>query len=130
MRWTEADFDSMSWHDNHVHGLEIREGEDGTGELILRLDHILEWLSPGEGGRFSFRIAPATLTFRGVFALRIELDYIGYAFTPFSIAGISREGNRWSIGINWPEGIISFDATSFVQELTGEEVLSDKQSLH
>jgi hypothetical protein len=129
MRWTEADFDSMSWHDNHVYGLEIRRGEDGAGELVLRLDYILEWLGP-EDGRFTFRMAPATLTFHGVFALRIELDYIGYAFTPFSIAGIGREGNRWTIGINWPEGIISFEATSFGQELIGAPVLSDQQSLH
>ena len=28
--WTELDFESMSWHDNHVHGLRIVEGQFNT----------------------------------------------------------------------------------------------------
>src|SRR3954453_15969941 len=32
--WTEADFEQMSWHDNHVHALQIESGgEHGTGTL-------------------------------------------------------------------------------------------------
>ena len=71
--WTEADFDDMSWHDNHVHAFRIREGEHGTGEVELDLDYILEWLSPTEG-RVSFRVAPASLTGRGVYDLQIAID--------------------------------------------------------
>lgn len=29
--WTEADYPTVSWHDNHVHGLQIRAGEHGSG---------------------------------------------------------------------------------------------------
>jgi hypothetical protein len=31
--WTQEAFDSMSWHDNHVHGLRVVEGEHGAGEM-------------------------------------------------------------------------------------------------
>lgn len=41
MIWTEADYEKFSWHDNHVHGISICEGEHGTGELILDLDYML-----------------------------------------------------------------------------------------
>ena len=33
--WTEADFEVLGWHDNHVHGFSIREGEYGAGFLTL-----------------------------------------------------------------------------------------------
>jgi hypothetical protein len=46
--WNESQFEAMSWHDNHVHGLRIREGAHGCGELELDLDDILEWLGPTE----------------------------------------------------------------------------------
>ena len=137
--WTEADFEGMSWHDNHVHGLGIRSGEYGSGELILDLDHILEWLCP-VADFFQFRIAPATLTFREVTNLRIDIDYAAAtaALVPFSIADIRREscqypggatGCRWVIAVNWPPGSISFDATGFTQVLRGPVKLTSEQCL-
>lgn len=72
--WTNADFERLSWHDNHVHGLRIVEGEHGSGELVLDIDHIVEWLPPVEGS-CRFLLAPATLTFHEVYDLRIEIDY-------------------------------------------------------
>ena len=88
--WTEADFDDMSWHDNHVHAFRIREGEHGTGEVELDLDYILEWLSPTEG-MFSFRVAPASLTFRGVYDLQIAIDYavVSAGLSPLCISQIA-----------------------------------------
>jgi hypothetical protein len=90
--WTDADFEDMSWHDNHVHGLQIRSGDYGAGELDLDLDYIVEWLC-AEDGSCEFRLAPATLTFREVSELRIEVDYqaVTAGLVPFSIDGISRE---------------------------------------
>jgi hypothetical protein len=46
--WTDADFDRLSWHDNHVHGIhvEMANADHTTGILTLDLDHIIEWLSP------------------------------------------------------------------------------------
>ena len=44
--WTDEDFETMSWHDNHVHGIGLRSGEYGMGVLTLDLDYILEWIGP------------------------------------------------------------------------------------
>ena len=96
--WTENDFDSLGWHDIHVHGFQIIEGEHGDeyhadGELWFDLDYILEWMHPdSEGGAFRFRIAPASLRFRDVSSLRLALDYETptAAMGPFSIDGIER----------------------------------------
>ena len=132
-RWTESDFDSLSWHDNPVHGLEIRafNADEGTCDLVLDIDHILQWLPPVEGF-YSFRVAPAHLTFHAVFGLRIEIDYarVTAGMTPFSIGNIRREGNRWTIEINWPAGTITFDARGFTQELTGESVVATNPVIH
>jgi hypothetical protein len=135
-RWRTADYDKMSWHDNHVHGLQIESGRHGTGKLILDLDYITEWLGPADG-RYRFRIAPCTLTFVGVFGLQIELDWktVGAGMTPFSMSGIGREkldypkGSRWSIGVNWPEGFITFESTGFTQAMWGITVETHRQSL-
>jgi hypothetical protein len=109
MIWTEVDYEKLSWHDNYVHGIVIREGEYGTGEVILDLDYIVEWIR--EGGTFKFRIAPAALTFHRVSDLIISLNYVNpsAAITPFCMNDISREiyvftngysSFKWSIGIN------------------------------
>lgn len=127
----------MSWHDNHVHGLKIVEGVHGSGELVLDIDYILEWLPNGSG--YKFRIVPALLTFREVFALRMSLDYAAptAAFGPFSIHSIERRKEQreryvaqiWKISINWPAGAVDFEATGFEQRAVGLSVLSNGQCL-
>jgi hypothetical protein len=92
--WTEADFEALAWHDVHVHGVRIIEGEHGAGELCLDLDYIVDWLCPvGGEGRCRFRIAPALLTFREVTGLKLSLDYAtpSAAMGPFSIHDVRRE---------------------------------------
>jgi len=134
--WDESHFDEMSWHDNHVYGLRIRKGNDcDGGELELDIDYILEWLRPTETS-FSFLLAPATLTFRDVFDLRIEIDYaaVGAAITLFSISVIKREMDsfglpKWRIELNWPKGLISFSAGGFTQNLRESPAISECQSL-
>jgi hypothetical protein len=134
--WTESDFDSLSWHDNHVHGLQVRPGPFGPGQLILDLDYITEWVCDPDGS-CRFRIAPATLTFREVSDLRVELDYhaVQAAITPFSISQITRESTsipshyQWRIEVNWPQGAISFVAAGFNQTLRGPLLLKAEQWL-
>ncbi len=136
--WTDQDFEKMSWHDNHVHGLRIVEGEYGAGELMLDLDHIIEWCNCEDGCKF--RILPVTLTFRGVTSLQLSLDYKTptAGLCPFSIASIEREHQErdcyvakiWRILINWPNGTIEFEAEGFVQRGVGESVLSEGQYLN
>lgn len=133
VQWTEADFDALSWHDNHVHGLELLDRG-----LALHLGYILEWLPPVDG-RYTFAIAPAVLRFRQVSALRIDLDFVGpqAMVTPFSLSGIGREevryengqvSWRWTIGVNWPEGSITFESPGFEQKLVGAYGLTGERA--
>ena len=137
--WTELDFDNMSWHDNSVHGLNIVEGEHGAGELILHIDHIVEWLSDGSGN-FQFQILPATLVFHETTGLRINIDYAkaSAGLTPFQIDQILCEcvprasgyvSKLWTIKINWPVGEITFESPGFSQYAVGLPVQSKAQTL-
>jgi hypothetical protein len=137
-QWTDADFSEMSWHDVHVHGFRVVEGEHGEGELLLDIDYIMEWLENDEG--FMFRIAPALLQFHEMTKLRLELDYAraSAGIVPFSLGGLKREpitypngytSFRWELEVNWPNGSIAFEAPRFTQSLSGPEVTSKKQWL-
>jgi hypothetical protein len=63
--WTDADFETMGWHDNAVHAISF--ADDESSRLLLDLDYILRWLQPEPPKKnFSFLIAPATLIFENV----------------------------------------------------------------
>jgi hypothetical protein len=49
----------MMWHHNSVHAFRVVEGKDGAGELVLDIDHIVEWIESEKG--YKFRVAPADL---------------------------------------------------------------------
>jgi hypothetical protein len=135
--WTDAQFEEMSWHDNHVHALRIVEAGEGAGDLILDIDHIVEWIKGVPG--FQFRIVPAKLTFHDVMFPRIALDYAAgtSAFAPFMIHGIERREEQrahylailWKIAISCPVGEISFEARGFTQEAMSAPILSSGQCL-
>jgi len=128
--WTDADFPSLSWHDNSVHALRIVEGKDCTGEIVLDIDHIVEWIDSDE--RYEFLVAPAELRFRDVSDLRMTLDYprTSAALGPFTLDRIEfAQSNLWTLKVNWPVGEISFSSAGFLQRLTGEPVVSSSQAL-
>lgn len=138
MRWSTEDFDSMCWHDVHVHALRFEEGEQGAGELVLDIDYILEWL--GGKPQYSFRVAPATLRFHDITDLRISLDYAtpSAGMCPFVLGSITREVHMypngfqsldWLLTVDWPHGEITFKSAGFTQELAGPEVITTGQSL-
>ena len=136
--WTDADFERMSWHDNHVHAIRCVEGENGEGELVLDIDHILEWLKGDESGLL-FRVQPATLVFHGVIFPRIAIDYAAAtaAFGPFMIDGIERrvekrqhyEAQVWRLPISWPGGQIEFEARGFTQMAEAPPLVTSSQQL-
>ena len=133
--WTDAEYDTMEWHDAAIHGLRFIEGLHGLGEFVLDIDYITECNKVGD--RFNVFYLPATLTFQGVFHLRKTLDYGSHSFTPFTIDGIERRAEKrpryiayiWKIPINCPGGEITFEATGFEQRSRGEPRLSDTASL-
>lgn len=138
--WTDTNFDEMSWHDNHVHGLRFVEGEQGSGELILDLDYIAEWIPDAcPAQSWQFRLLPVHLRFTQVWHLRISLDYQspGAAMGPFSIDGVERQfeargpytAQLWRIGVNWPAGEITFEASGFEQRGWGRSLVRDRQHL-
>lgn len=148
-KYTETDFEQLSWHDCHIWGLELRAGDpdegDWTSDLALDIDFIVEWLC-GVEGTAQFRVAPASLVFHGVTDLRITIDWgdsgFRVALHEVSIDRIEREPVReqqvyldrpyysWRVKLNWPQsGEIAFGAVGLTQTLRAEPVLTDKQRL-
>jgi hypothetical protein len=88
--WGNEDFDAMSWHDVHVHGLRFLSfnGEYGAADVALDIDYILRWEESGEN--FLFTLCPAELIFHNAFGLKLELDYATptAGMCPFSIDSI------------------------------------------
>jgi hypothetical protein len=74
--WTNEDFESLSWHDVHVHGFrfEAFDENEGCADLVLDIDYILKWDKSGDA--FSFLISQANLRFHKVFGFKFELDYL------------------------------------------------------
>lgn len=147
-RHTDADFESLSWHDCHLWAIRFDVGDpdegDWTSDLILDIDFIVEWLCPS-ADRYAFRVAPATIAFEGVTDPHIMIKWATTGFQgslhPVSIDGISRERVRdqkvyldrtyysWRIALNWPKGEINFGAVSFTQTLLAEPIVVDRQHL-
>ncbi len=136
-------FEDFCWHDNAIHGFRIIEGEDGcSGELVLDIDYIVEWLQPqDDNAAFEFRVAPANLTFHEVTDLVVSVDYAAStaAFQPMIIHEIQREfvtnpkgysSFVWNIDINWPrKSHISFHSSGFTQVLRAEPIVFGAQYL-
>jgi len=133
---TQETFDSTSWVDNFVHGFTFVETPEGDGELLLDIDHILEW-QDHDAKSFRFRVAPARLRFVGVTNLRIQIDYRAASMGPFQIDGIDRrteqrakgEVSIWTFGSTSPDVEVEFEARGYFQELTGPALVLDRQWL-
>ncbi len=146
---SSPDFDALSWHDNALYGLRLDVGDSDRGDwhadLVLEIDHILEWLR-GADGQIRFRVAAASLAFHDVTDLWVAIDCGDsggqVALHELSIDRIARERIRdqkicfdrpywrWRIGLNWPQGgAISFGASGFTQTLRTAPVVIDRQQL-
>ena len=141
--------DKVSFHDNIIYAFHLRapdpDNGDWTSDLILDIDHIVEWVC-GADGRAKFRIAPATLTFHDVTDLSMRVDSAGGGYpvtlNALSIAAIEREpiaregaaGKvpywRWRIALNLPHGgEIAFGASAVTLLPRAAPVLCDEQHL-
>lgn len=131
------------WHDNVIHGLSFDRGEPDKGDwrsdLILDIDHIVEWLCAAPG-KLRFRVAPARLTFHGVTDFAISVDQGDSdgrtALIEWSIDRVERRPRdrpddwRWTVHLNAPPGgTIAFCASGFTQTETADAVLLDEQRL-
>ena len=141
-------FEDFCWHDDSVYGISLRLGDpdanDWNSDLVLDLDHIVEWVRGPEA--MQFRVAPATLVFHGVSDLCIDIDWgmRGCQVAPWlpSIGHIEREPVQdqkiyldrpyylWRIVLNSPAGAsISFGAVDFEMTLRREPLLVEEQHL-
>ena len=105
--WTDADFEKMGWHDNHIYKIRF------TDDLELDIDYILKWNQPElEGLPFSFWLAPATLVFKTIKDLKFEFDF--KLEDSFEIEDIERENqNQWTIITR--QGDIQFTSNGYEQ---------------
>jgi len=147
--YTEADFDNLSWHDCHVHGIELLSGDRGqndwTSAVALDIDFIAQWIC-GTGDATRFRVAPATLTFHAVTDLRIEIDWATNGYPAFMYTAsldrverepvvdqkvsIGRPYYSWTLRFNWPErGVIRCGAAGFTLNLRSEPIEVATQEL-
>ena len=90
--WTDADFDTMSWHDNAVHAVALEPAQAHPGRLLLDIDYILEGILPeAPATTLSFWICPATLVFDRAWDLTTDINLQGWSFQLF-LDAIERAG--------------------------------------
>ena len=149
MTQQEAPDDEPEWHDNLIYGLHFQPADPDRGlwrsNLVLDIDHIVEWLC-GTDGRVRFRVAPASLVFRDVTNLKIDVDFTDrrhpQTVNALSIAQISKEPVEftrgrgappdfdWSIRLNLPQdGQITFGSTGYTLTLRAQPLVLEEQSL-
>jgi hypothetical protein len=127
--WTEADFDTMGWHDNAIHAVAVEPVPDNPGRLLLDLDYIVEWVSPtSPASTLDFWICPATLVFDPAWDLTADVDTRGWAFQLFLNAitwsGPDERGNsEWTL--SGDRFTIEVGSPGFTQYLRRAPVLSD-----
>lgn len=104
--WTDADFDKMGWHDNHIYKIRL------TGDLEMDIDYILKWNEPDfDGLPFTFWVAPATLVFKNIQNLNFVFDT--EFEDSFEIEDIERGKNEWTVITR--HGDIQFTADGYEQ---------------
>jgi hypothetical protein len=143
------DFSPALWHDNAIHALRLELGNSDAGDwrsnLLLDIDHIVEWLCP-PGGLAQLRMAPALLRFTHAGDLQIgidcgdsagqvalhewSIDRIEREKLPAQRALLDRPQYRWNILLNWPHGgFIRFTASGYDLTLRGEAHLTTSSRL-
>ncbi len=145
---TDADYDSISWHDCIFWRISFPVGNPSTAgwasELLLDIDYILDAVS--ENDTIQYRIAPATILFKDVTDLRIDIDWGSSgnqnAIHEVAIDSISRVLQSeakvcldrpyysWEVTTNWPTGgKVAFGASGFVQTLLSDAIVCPVPSL-
>ncbi|MEX0346709.1 MAG: hypothetical protein AB3N20_17425 [Rhizobiaceae bacterium] len=134
-----------SFHDDSIYAIRLISPEpdqdDWRSELILDIDHILEWIR-GDDGRFRFRLVQADLCFVDVSDLKISFGYRDTSITPLPIdrivrsqeAVVTRQNGfqdfQWEIVLNdQANGALNFRSTGFRLEETGDRIDSDQQQI-
>ena len=133
--WTEADFEQMGWHDIQIRAIAFRPA---NFEFVLDIDYIFQWVQPQEDSFYRFWVSPATLVFKNVYDLRIDLE----PYTEVCILEVNRTEpsvprnakaigaeNDWHWLLGCTAGEIGFRSIGFDQYTRRFPKLSKAQSL-
>jgi hypothetical protein len=131
--WTDADFDTMGWHDNAVHAIALKPAPNDPGSLLLDIDYIVEWGPCAvPGGSLSFWVCPATLVFHRAWDLVTDVNLQGWSFQ-LSIGAIERTGPDEHGYFGWALAgdlfTMSLRATGFTQYLRRAPIHTPRQRL-
>ena len=133
--WTDADFETMGWHDATVHAMAL---PTDAFELVLDIDYILKWVGPVEGQtHFRFWVSPATLVFWNLHTFSVDLES-EHELTiqgiersdpvkPRNAAHISRD-TEWLWTIECHQGEIKFRSCGFYQYLRAAPTCGKSQA--
>jgi len=122
--WTEADVETMGWHDATVYAMSFENGsEEYCGDFVLDIDYIFKWVHPTPPERhFTFWVSPCTLVFKNALQIKMHIDTGMFALEGLQIADISSQespnqisGKRYIYSINLQEGQIQLHADGFTQ---------------
>lgn len=135
--WTDADFAVMGWHDAPIYGMAFfSDSGNLCNELVFDLDYIFQWIDPIPPERhFSFWIAPATLVFKDIRDLNVQMETAPPSTFDFEILDIHRleqfnsptGESFWKWHIELGNGNIYFSAGSYEQITRQQPILSNSQ---
>jgi hypothetical protein len=142
-KFTEQDFDDLSFHDNLLRGVLLRtEYETDESDLVLEIDYIADWVVSENVQEWL--IAAADLTFHGVTGLKLSFDSHDEKFQ-VCIAGdwildlkrspvvpqlvhLDRPYWRWHFDFAM-DTLLTFGAYGFTLQLRQEPILHNEQCL-
>jgi hypothetical protein len=132
MLWTDVDFDTMSWHDNPIHGFCF----DKDFKFYLDIDYIFRWVKTKNGKHFKFWISPCTLVFENVYDFKMEEDNPSdlvilaverdNAKVPRNVAFIKKD-TEYDWLIETLHGEMTFTSVGFKQYVRSQQVLIGNQ---
>lgn len=134
--WSQADFESMGWHDVVVHSIAF---DTEHHRLLLDIDYIFAWVDPlPPSPSFSFWLSPSTLVFDGAWDLKIEYDAsLGFQLQEIERSeprlrphgDLARKTEEWRWTLEGNEGAISFWASWYRQFTRRSPTHHTQQSL-
>ena len=131
--YTEADFESMGWHDCDIHAIALEPLPDHPGRLLLDIDYLVEWQRPDPASRqLAFMVSPATLVFDQAWDLVTNIDLSGWGFQ-LSILEVERDGpderglSTWKLAGDQFE--LSISSPGFTLYLRREPIFCEGQWL-
>jgi hypothetical protein len=131
--FTEADFESMDWHDVHVHAIAFGPN---AYEFSFDIDYLFRWLDPLPGKKYYRNwIGPATLVFENVY----DASFATAAYAGLTILSVNRKDEKtsrvnpaltdWLWVLDCVEGEVTFRATGYRQFARKPAILLSMQRL-